>query len=86
MKLTKGKGQGSTNCGAPDMPRYAKRATSTVDKFNSAQIGNQASPPTTNTSRPYQSKAGATSSPANTIRKGLKSNLSASPKGHTNRG
>jgi hypothetical protein len=72
MRLTRGKGSGSTNAGMKDMTSYAKRPPKLKDG-----VANDVAPtkprsavmprPTKDTSAPYISKPGATTSPSNTI-------------------
>jgi hypothetical protein len=72
MKLTRGRGSGSTNAGMKDMKADARRPPKVKDG-----VANDVAPtkprsavmprPTKDTTEPYRSKPGATTSPSNTI-------------------
>lgn len=56
MRLTKGKGSGSTNCGEKDMTGYAKRPGVSQDRLDEVPRGAVQPPRTKNTSPTRVSK------------------------------
>jgi hypothetical protein len=72
MKLTRGRGSGSTNAGMKDMKADARRPPKEKDGVANDVFQDKARSatmprPTKDTTEPYRSRPGATTSPSNTI-------------------